>query len=259
MNCTSVQRRLIACERPEEPPPELRDHLAHCASCRDCQARLLQLEGNLRRLSAPPTVMAREAFILRFLAGAEAPSVPHLAQPRRKEGGRQKVALAFALAAGLAIFALGWWAWPRVQDGLPTPARPVAHKPDRDAQVRDRLAQARTPAEQVSRLNDLAEEVHREARGSLEDHEKLAEAASFYARVVREHLLPLARKVPVAERPALLGQIARQLERTESEAQRLAAHLQSQAAPSAAAFREIALAARDASRQLRALARGESA
>jgi hypothetical protein len=261
MNCTAIRNRLLACEQPDFPPPEVREHLAACAACRSVQQRVVQLEQQLVALPVPPS-QGRAAFVLRFLAGGEAlPPPARRPTPRLTEAVRRKVALAVALAASLAVFALGWWAWPK--------AEPIAEKqvailppshPDRQAQLRNKLEGAKTPAERVQRLADLAVELQEEARTHREDADRLREVARFWIEVVRDHLVPDARRVPQAERKDLLTAVAVRLGRIESEASRLATELRAQASAAAAdSFGDIASAARDADRCLLALARGESA
>src|SRR5262249_30632363 len=69
-----------------------------------------------------------------------------------REYARQKLALAFALAASLVVFAVGWWAWPPA----PVPTGPTAAQlAYHDLRVKE-LRQARTPDEEVTGLIDLA-------------------------------------------------------------------------------------------------------
>jgi DNA-binding transcriptional regulator of glucitol operon len=259
MNCTAIRNRLLACEQPDFPPPEVREHLADCAECRSLQQRVVQLEQHLVALPVPPSD-GRAAFVLRFLAGEEAfRPLTRLPAPRLAEKVRRKVALAFALAASLAVFALGWWSWPQPEPTSP----PVAGRGDprspRQEQL-DRALAAHTPAERVSRLADLAEKLQEDARTHQADPERRDEAARFCVQVVRNHLLEHARQVPPEERLALLNAVAGRVQRIESKASHLENELKAQMAPAAAAsFGEIASAARDAERCLLALASGEAA
>jgi hypothetical protein len=257
MSCTTTQRRLLSAERPDRPAPEVRDHLDGCAECREIQRRLLDMEQRLGRLPVPES-QGRTAFVLQFLSGP----VPARQPPpmlRLKEGGRRKLAMAFALAAGLAVCALGMWAWTSraPEDGGQTPkALALALRHD---QLRQRLATAQTPGERVRRLRDLADEVLREARANRGDAGRVDEAARFYAQVIRDHLLAHARALPAAEQKALLPDVAEQLRRAESEATRLAVEADSQNRITGASFREIAAAAGDGHLRLLALSRGEAA
>jgi hypothetical protein len=263
MNCTAIRKRLLACEQPDFPPPEVRDHLTDCADCRALQQRVVQIERQITELPVPASE-GRASFVLRFLAGDEAFRPLHPSPGlRHKENGRLKAAVAFALAAGLAAFALGWWAWPQAEPvAVNDKGGPIAVSrfPDRPAQLRSLLETARTPAEKVRRLTALAEQLQEEARTSHADTEKLSEVAHFCAQVVREHLLQYARTVPRAERAALLPDVAERLEKIESKALRLATEMKAQGAASAeASYRDIAAATRDTYGSLRKLAHGEVA
>jgi hypothetical protein len=256
MNCPTIQRHLLACERPGEPPDEVRDHLAGCAECRALQRRLLQLEQQVRRMPTPPS-RARGTFVLEFLAQGEVRPL-RLARPgRTRERVRGKVALAFALAAGLAVFALSWWAWPHHDTVGPSSgamARGRSDRPDRREPIQRILATAHSPRERVRGLAAYADDLHHEAERLTGDVGELREVAAVFGEVVREHLLAHARLLPAAERPALLA-YAQQLQRTESEAARVAASLRDGAADAAVSFAHIASAARQGSRDLLALAR----
>jgi hypothetical protein len=262
MNCSAIQKRLLACEQPDFPPLEVRTHLAQCDECRAVQQRVVQIEQRIGELPVPPSD-ARAAFVLRFLAGDEAfrPSLRPSPALRLKESGRLKAALAFALAAGLVVFALSWWAWPQtepvaVSDGHGPTARP----PSRLALLEIRIASARTPGERVRLLTTVVEELQAEARGSRGDTEKLAEVSRFCVQVVRDHLMTHARVVPKEEREELLTAVAQRLHKIESEASRLANDMQAQAAVAAeASYRDIALATEQTRQSLLKLARGEAA
>jgi hypothetical protein len=262
MSCEVTQRRLLGSECPEQPTTEVKQHLARCPVCRALQRRLVQLERQIPSLEVPPST-AKARTIRRLLESPPAPSPPP--PPSRvvarvglpgeqnrqtpKERGLQKMAVAFALAAGLAAFALGYWAWPQPGPGQPDPL--AARKMERDR----RLAEARTPRERVEVLAGLAEQLHKEAlahaAASAVDAEKLALVARFYSEVVRDDLLAHARKVPIVERAALLGAVAVGLSGAESELQRALA------APTPPAvshsLQQMALAARDGRDRLRVL------
>ncbi len=259
MNCTAIRNRLLACEQPDFPPPEVREHLADCTECRSLQQRVVQLEQHVNRLRVPPST-GRDAFVRRFLAGEETPRpMVRRPTPRLTEKVRRKVAVAVALAASLAVFALGWWTWPHTEPISPPVAEHGGPRSVRQEQL-DKALAAHTPAERVRRLADLAEKWQEEARTHQADAERRNEAAHFCAQVVRNHLLEHARQVPPEQRKALLTAVAQRLQRIESEATRLETELKAKMAPAAAAsFGEIASAARDADRTLLALARGEAA
>jgi hypothetical protein len=261
MNCTTVQQRLLACERLGDPPTELRDHLSACPDCRAWQRKALALEDGIHALSVRPST-GPAAFVRELLTDhAIGPDgLPWWVQPHRRrvrrprERLRQRVALAFALAAGLAIFALGWSAW---RHGAPRPGQGISPDPAavRLDLIHQKLDGTRTPNERVQRLADFAEELHRQAKETSADPGRVAELAQFYTEVIQDHLLPNAAAVPAAERAAVLGTIAERLRRTESDASRLKVLLGPTDVASAAGFGQIAAAAEHGIAQLTALAR----
>jgi hypothetical protein len=256
MSCASIQRRLLGAERPDHPPTEVREHLSGCAECREVQQRLVEAERWIGRLPVPPSE-GKTAFVLQFLSGGPAGRQIPLAQ-RLKEGGRRKIALACALAAGLAICALGMWAGTnRTPDAADEPA--AARGIDREGQLQRKLDLARTPAERVRRLVELAEEVLGEARANSGDAARMDEVSRFFIVVVNDHLMKHARAVPKAERSGLRA-VALRLQRAESEASRLEAELKAlpNLTASATSVHEIARAAGKANQDLLALARGEA-
>ena len=55
MNCTTIQRRLLAAEQPDRPAAEVKSHLAECPACRAWHRRLVQLERHIPLLPVPPS------------------------------------------------------------------------------------------------------------------------------------------------------------------------------------------------------------
>jgi hypothetical protein len=267
MNCHTAQRRLLGSERPDEPSAEVEGHLAACAACRAWQQRLAEVERLLPLLPVPASA-ARGELVQRVLSGplpppaepAPGPPVPPLlsrpslptAPP--KERGLRKLALAFALAAALGAFAVGWWAWPHEAPGLLPALDPVALQREERGRL---LREAGAPREQVKLLTQMVRDLHAEVREHADDPDRLALAARVYAEVVGQDLLAHAREVPAAERAEALAEVANSLGLAESEMERLAAGAPSerQRAP----LRELAASARDGDRRLRALIRGENA
>ena len=126
MNCDAARRLLLAEEHPERPSEDdVRRHLAACSSCRAWGRRLTLVERQVARLPVPPS-SARPAFVRRFLetGGPVVRRVPLPWTTPPKERGLQKLSLAVAIAAVLAVFTLGWWTWPRV----PAPRRRVRRR-----------------------------------------------------------------------------------------------------------------------------------
>ncbi len=211
MNCTLVQRRLLSAEQPDQPAAEIKSHLAQCPACRAWQRRLVQIERHIPLVPVPPSTV-KDEFVARLLGTTPSESLrpavverPAIAErppvwqsalvPGPKERGRQKLSLAFALAASLLVFALVWWAWPPSQ---PTPQMAVHPTPQQldQKKLEDRLANVlhvETAQERLVMLADLAEEVHGEAGRMVDNAERLEQWARFYVRLVNENLMEQAR------------------------------------------------------------------
>jgi hypothetical protein len=256
VNCTVIQRRLLSAEQPEQPATDITSHLAQCPACRAWQRRLVQMERHIPLLPVPPSP-AKALLLQRLRADAARPTAAdplhlwHSARaPGAKERGLRKVAVAFALAASLLVFALTWWAWPH----NPVPSVDTAQR--EQVRLEERLTtslRGETAKERVLSLAALAEQVHGEARRMVGNHQRLERWARFYSRVVGQHLMEQARQVPAEDRPAVMEAVAMQLQKTESDASRFAAQLQTRSPRSAASFEQIALAARNSERDLRAM------
>jgi hypothetical protein len=260
VNCTVLQRRLLSCDQPDQPDAELQNHLAACPSCLAWQRRLVELERDICRLPVPPS--NGKANLLHRILDSHSDR-PLIADPETlrlatltespKERGFRKLAVAFALAASLLVFAFAWWMWPHDPRSRVDPIR------QEQARLEERLAlslQQTTPKERMIRLSKLAEEVHVEARGMVENNERLQRWAQFYARIVGEQMLEQARQVPAEDRPLVFESVAARLRDTESQASRFAAQLKGVAPRSAESFTQIALASRKGELDLRALLNG---
>ncbi|HZY85262.1 MAG TPA: hypothetical protein VFE78_10560 [Gemmataceae bacterium] len=266
MNCDTAQSRLLASERPDEPSAEVEAHLAACAACRVWQQRLAEVEQALPLLPVPASA-ARGELVQRVLSGPlpppaepapEPPLLPLLSRPSlpaapAKERGLRKLALAFALAAALGAFAVGWWAWPHQGPGRPDAADAVAVQREERGRL---LREAASPRERVRLLARMVNDLHAEVRAHPEDPDRLALAARVYAEVVGEDLPAHARAVPAGERAEALTEIADSLGRAESEMERLAAAAASERQQTP--LRAMAASAREGDRRLRALMRGEN-
>jgi hypothetical protein len=255
MNCTTVRQHLLASERPGQPAAALASHLAGCSACRGWQRRLVRLEQDIPRLPVPPS--EPPASFLEQLRHGPSPgkliSPPFRLRPNPdavREGGRQKVALAFALAASLVVFALGWWAWPRQNE--PRTTQVVVNYQER---LSRQLVAARNPRERVAGMADLAEELLRDAREQQARPGRVAELA-FQFELLGRDLHGDALRVPLRERVACLGGVAERLRRLESQASQLAVEWAVEHGDSARSLRRIAAAAREADRKLTALVRG---
>lgn len=251
MNCDAAQRRLLAAEQPDRPTDEVRRHLDGCPACRLLARRLVQVERQIPLLPVPPS-LGKEVFIRRFRRSA-APVVLHGPIPWSippKERGLRKLSLAVAIAAVLAVFAIGLWSYQFTPPTPPAPAWIVRiHKQREHA-----LAQA-TPRACVFELSALATDLQNQAKdmtraGRVED---LALLAAVYSDLLDDDLLAQARAVPATERGALKG-VAVNLWRAESEFSRLAAERANTAA--AESLHRLALAAGDGGRHIRDLLKG---
>jgi hypothetical protein len=243
MKCSTFRNRLLAWDHPDRPPADARAHLDACAACRDWQRRLVRLERQLPRLPVPPSA-AKGRVIRQILTAPLAPQRSPSA-PSARDRGLQKLSLAFALAAALALFTVGWWAWQFEGQG-PAPARRPAGDPllasllQRDL----RLAVAGSARQRVETLADLADDLHGEALplAHAAAFEELAGLAQLYAQVVRGGILAQARRLAPDEWQPVLGPIVGRLARAGGDAEGLARDLP---AESAAPLRAMAAAARE--------------
>ncbi len=263
MNCKSVQNGLLSSERPGRPSPDVAAHLDACAACREWQHQLVQCERMARRLPVPPS-SAKAQVVRRILnVPAEKPAPDwagerlRLAARRIKERGLKKLAASSGLAAGLAFFAVLWWAaapvGPPKTAGVPA-VKSVKLDPflDRVIQQQVRLAGGGTPREKVESLASLADAVYGEARGvaGVAPADALDRLAKCYRKVVRDGLVAQARALPAEERAAVLRAVSGRLSEVSGDAERLARDLP---AAEAAPLRDLAAEARDADLTLRAL------
>jgi hypothetical protein len=263
VNCTVIQRRLLSAEQPEQPPPDIKNHLAQCPACRTWHRRLIQMERLIPQLPVPPST-AKEQFLDRIVGPRTAePERPTIADPSTvwrstltpgpKERGQRKLSVAFALAASLLVFALALWSWPR------SPTDAIDLRRNEQVKLEQRLSdslQFDSPKERVQRLAKLAEEIHGESRSLVNNSERLEQWAQFYARIIGEYLIEQARQVPPADRQTVLEEVAVRLAKMESDASRFAAQVKRTTPRSAASFHRIALASRQGEQDLRALMKG---
>jgi len=259
VNCTVIQRRLLAAERPEQPSAEIQNHLAQCPSCRLWQRRLIQMERLIAQLPVPPST-AKEQFLERMKEEGKRMNKPILVHPSsfllhpfKKERGLRKLSVAFTLAASLLVFALAWWSWPH------NPVPPQESRQYVQARLEQRLSSSLgvdTPKERVVRLAKLADEIHGEALALVGNSERLEQWSQFYARVVGQYLIEQAHQLMPEDRQAVLADIAWRLEKAESDAARLATQYKTSSPRSAAVFQQIALVSQKGERDLRRLMNG---
>jgi hypothetical protein len=254
MSCNSVRQRLLASERPDQPAAEEARHLLGCQGCRAWLRRLARLEQLLPLAPVPPTAGPPAALLEMLQASPARPLVraPANLTPSalpRREGGRQKLALALALAASLTLFALAWWAWPHVQPPTGIPREPYRRL------VAARLAPARTDKDRVNVLANLADDFLAEAQKRPAEPAEVERLAVQFGWLVEEDLPRQAKQVSLTARHAALMPIAARLGRVQKEANTLAARWQKNHAASAASLLRIAKAAGEAESRLKRLAR----
>jgi hypothetical protein len=261
MNCDTTRRQLLASLQPEKPSAEARAHLALCPACRSLHRRLVQIERQLPLLPVPPSA-ARDA-LLQTILEEPAPAPEPLPAPARptvrlpwqasrgsREGGRQKLALAFALTAALVVIAVTLLLWPQA-----SPSSRQGMFAELQKQRDDRLRAARTPRQRVETLAKLADEVMATAHRHSGDARRMAQVADFYRELVREDLPRHAEKMPTTpEESKALAAVAECIRRHESAALQLAAKLKNGPPTVLASLNRIATAAREGSAHLRALA-----
>lgn len=253
MNCDSLQRCVLHLERPDRPPEEARYHLFVCGACREWHRQLIDAERLAANLPVPPP-QRKQAFLARLAAPPKAGDsgarravkdgrpVPARPNPER---ARWKMAIAFAMAAGLLVVAFGAWAWKRSNVG-PSPRHPETLL-EAQLKAEPRWARARTP-ERLEILAELADKARYTAQelAATDKEADLARQVQFFKEVVHAMTVE-APRLSDEDRARVLLPLVERLARAESDAERVAARL----LPSAVALRELAATARDGERRLR--------
>ena len=103
MNCSNVQRRLLAQAEPAEPSDALQAHLETCPLCQEWQRRLTQIDRHVPMLPVPRS-SARAEFVQRFRGQA---TIWEKARYRLRNLQRWQLT-AGALAASILLFILAW-------------------------------------------------------------------------------------------------------------------------------------------------------
>jgi hypothetical protein len=255
MSCISIRQRLLASERPDRPAADAARHVAGCPDCRAWLRRLVRLEQRLSLVPVPPSVPPPALLAMLRSAPADAlvktPALLRAVRPRA-EGGRQKLALAFSLAAALVVFAIGWSIWPHIQP----PNRPtevVFSLPKHEAYIIAALKAAQTPPQRVTALTDLADKFFTEAQKNPDDHNQVKVKARHFRRLVQHDLIPHARDVSPGDRP-MLKDIASRLGQIEGTAANLAKQWEHTYPDAAREMQKIATDAREAEQRLRQMA-----
>jgi hypothetical protein len=266
VNCDTIHRRLLSLERPDQPPADVRGHLASCPACRAWHRRLVDLESQASHLPVPPP-RQKTAFLERLRNGAGVDTAPTLLRfdpprPRlestQRERGRQKMAVAVALAATLLLVTLAVLLWTRGgTPPAPTPPGPTISPLADRLEKSARWALAKTPRQRLEVLSDLADEVHDNARkiaqgDSLKEIDK---EVRLYREIIDRMTSTEARELKRDERVAVLKPLSERLARAESEAKQLALKLSTndRLAAAVAPLRELAAAAHDGDQKIRAL------
>jgi hypothetical protein len=256
MNCTVLQRRLLALEDPHRPPAELRAHLAHCPACRVWQSRLVEIEGLVPLLEVPPSA-AKGPLIDRILNDTAVPRrhrltpLPTLSfrsASQRRDIARMKAALATALVASLAagVILLVFANWPE-QPGKPG-TEPAGRDPLLAKLLQEDVALAKGPArpERLKILNDLARDLEGETQALTQDGtaDDLRSLKTCYEQVMQQGVGPLAPNVP----PEVRAEVADRLENAWQKLAEQAGKVSDERGPP---LRAMAEAAGQASRALR--------
>jgi hypothetical protein len=249
MNCELVQRRLLAAESPEQPPADVRRHLAACPACRAWQRRLAQAEQQLPHLATPPS--ERRDRVVRLILNAPNPAAHARtgagygrgawSNTTARERGLRKAALAIAMAAALGVFALAWWLL-----GQPTTAPQPRVHPDVAGYLSEReevIVKSPTKRARVEGFAGLAERVQQDALGTQNDPEKVRRLATLYTALVHEDLLPNAKRLAPELPREVLVVLAEQLRHQESNLSRMAGNHDLKP-ETQASLREMATAAR---------------
>jgi hypothetical protein len=262
MRCKEAYVCLLAAQKPDAPPAEVREHLARCAACRQRQLRLLSLEAEIRSFPQPEEALDSR---LRFQEQLDRlPALPDFVEPPAVVAApaRQRWRLwsILGLTACLAlVFGLAWIiSHPAGFQGTfvtaPQRAAPGGLAEAAVARILERnlqLAAAGSSKQQLAVLGDIAAELRAEAcrlarEGPVED---VLLVGGLYERVVCQGLVRRAKTLPAAEREVLIAGLVRQLEQSALEADRAAAA----ALPGAAeGLRNLASASRTAGSNLTA-------
>jgi hypothetical protein len=259
MKCKVVRHHLLASSQPARPAPLVAEHLARCPQCRQWQRQLARIERLVPEIPVPPS--SAKAHCLDAVLHSDAysrTSAPEV-EWRRRERAIRKVAITFAMAAGLLFFALVWYAWQQQRDGDNVTAGPSS----KALYTLDRINQdygdgplPPEPSKRIERLAILAERLQGETKERVQKGttNEVAVLARQFEVVVQDGILPLARIMPAEERVDVLGSIAEQLSRSASQANQLA----NQRADVASPLQSMAKAAQKGHAELRELARGKA-
>jgi hypothetical protein len=235
MNCSLVQRRLLATENPQWVPAELRAHLAYCSMCRDLQEQLLQVEAHISHLPVPRS-HGKSRLLHNLLHPAVETRTPATIYDAPKqtvlqgdETARRHRPVTWVLRLGGAAALCLLLVWLILAGRSPAPSQPVFEESPladpllADLVARDgRLAFATQPRQRLEILADIADDLRAQTQdGALgAPGDELLALAELYKRVVREGILRQAHALPEAERRLVLGPIAARLAATANDVER---------------------------------------
>jgi hypothetical protein len=268
MKCAKIQSRLLAAERPEQPGSDVKRHLAECASCRALYRRLVRVEHDIRHISVPPSTR-RPGFVAQFVqqtpvdlpvaARQTSPDLPVAGQAilplvkvtrpatPPKERGLRKLAIAIALAASLAIFAVGLWAMHTKGPEKPNEVAILRKNLD------TRITVAETSRDKAEIVVEFADKVQTEVRTLSQEKvvngKQLADLAKFYRELVNDDLQTQVRALvqdikDTNQRREAVASLTKRLHATASYCDQDA--LKDLRPEVQQSLREIAAAARDA-------------
>ena len=252
MNCDAARRRLLAGEHPDRPTDDdVRRHVAACPVCRAWGRRLALVERQIPRLPVPPS-SAKSAFVRRFLrtGGPVVRRVPLPWTTPPRQRGLQKLSLAVAIAAVLAVFTLGWWTWPHVPTAPPHPQPSWVAEINKERDAIGRLAE---PGQRVTQAGALEAKLRQRAEALTQagDANSLISLATVYREFVGGDLMDDARALPAAQRADVLAPVLEDLRRAESQfSEAAASHA---GAATAGPLQDLAKAARDGKRDIQSL------
>jgi hypothetical protein len=230
------------------------DHLAQCAGCRAFQRRLVRMERLVGELPVPASTAKAECLEAVLHSDAFARQGTAEIPWRQRERALRKVAVTFAMAAGLLFLALVYYAWQHQSDSNtpPVTTNGKEHRLEDIVNYYDRGALEAQPRQRMERLAAVAQKLHDKTKEHVQngDFNDVSKLAGQYETLVKEGILAHAAYLSEADRQEVLIFVAEQFSRAESEANNLARQ-------NAFAFKpltDMALTANNARTRLREMA-----
>jgi hypothetical protein len=225
MKCPVVKRYLYRLENPDRPCQAVRDHLSHCGGCRKAQEGLLQLENQVRLLPIPESD-AKLPFLSQFRVGTigHAPATDrHWLPWQVRDRARRKLALAASLAAGIVLFAIGWFIFQHANRSAPvvnTPTVAVIKRQHLQDQLKVALEDAHSYSERLQVYEEQLKLLNVEGVAKESTDEELKGIVAFYQEDFLKDLVTEAKGVPIGHRGELLRPIMERLDLTAQLADR---------------------------------------